>query len=272
MFGVEQSNSQRAESIYNKKPAEFGKDLTEAGLKIRDQEAKKNLGPIFGERLKQLRAKHAGGEEEIEVTDEDIIKEQEIPSSQIITSEKTPIVSGEISAEGELKKRETNKNVISRSLYEAAKYSDIKAAEEVRIAAEEERMWRARETRAEDAEKAYVKAYREYDPRFTQKLDDERIAITRPPFFSFFSKAGGELKRLYNEMLKARKSVAGSVENQRIQKNVAKELAEKGKISFKDTETGLNPGVREALRWFAEDEERAAEIKRGKADAEVDKI
>ena len=298
MFGVEKSNgvSSRREHWVVEKPK-----LT----------TKENLGPILGERLKQLRAEHAGGDEvarsaretkladlkkeraeedveeaerlmaklssvvgekEIEVTDEDIIEEQEIPSSQIITSEKTPIVSGEISAEGKLKKRETNKNVISRSLYKAAKYSDTKAAEEARIAAEEERMWRARETRAEDAQKAYVKAYKEHDPKFTQKLDDEVIAVTSPPIFSFFSKTGRELKRLYNEMLKARKSVAGSVENQRIQKSLAKELAEKGKISFKDTEIGLKPEAGEALRWSAEAEERAAEIKRGKADAEVDRI
>lgn len=77
------------------------------------------------------------------------------------TSEKTPAVSGEISSEYELPKqpkpeaeigaakqrREYNKNVISRDLYEAAKKLD----EEARISKIENERRRAKESRAEEA-------------------------------------------------------------------------------------------------------------------------
>jgi hypothetical protein len=308
----ELSTVRRDRSIY-KGSAQFKKALTEAGLAIQAEKNKKNLGPILGKRLKELEAEHAGGDDvarsareanladlkimrakeaeeeakrlraqlssaggkEIEVVDEDIIEQQKIPSSRIITSEEIPIVSGEISFEGKLKKRETNQNVISRHLYEAAKYSDIKAAEEARIAKEEDRIWDARKSRADEAEKAYAQAYREYDPKFTKDKDDELIIMTRPPrsLLSVFglSKKIKELEELYVAMVKARKSAADSVENQRIQKNVADKVAKEGRIIFKDT-AGLKPGAKEVLRWSNEAEERAAEIKRSKSDAEVDKI
>ena len=301
--GAKLVTGKRAESIY-KEPAQLQKALTKAGLEIQKQEAVKNLGPVLGKRLEQLKAQHAGGDEiarsaresrvadlkkeradedrkqterlrdkiasakdEVELTEEDMIDVQEIPSGQMKTSEKSSIVSGEIISKDKLGRREYNKNVISGGLYRAAKYSDSKAAEEVSISKVENDRQRAKESRAEEAQTAYAQAYREYDPRFTKNKPDDLIAITRPPFFSLFSSAAKELKRLYGVMVKARENMASEDENKRIQENLGGR-----EIKFKDSEVGLKPGTREALRWSNEAEERAAEIKRGKTDAEVDKI
>ena len=57
--------------------------------------------------------------------------------------------------EGEIK--EYNKNVVSREGYDFTK---------------------AKESRAEDAQRAYVKAYREYDPGFTTNKADDVIYVT----------------------------------------------------------------------------------------------
>lgn len=233
----------------------------------------------YKEQEKQKRAAAGKSKErgEIGVTDAYLIEMQEAPS-QTKTSEKTPVVSGEISSEFELpkqlkseaeigavkQKREYNKNVISRDLYKAAKNLD----EETTISKAENERQRAKELRAEESQKAYVKAYREYNPKFAKDKSDDMIAITRPPFFSLFSPVKKELKRLHEAMVKARENAASEAEDEKIQENVAAA----GRIKFKDTEPGLKPEAKEILKWGAEAEERAAEIKRGRADVEVDEM
>lgn len=98
--------------------------------------------------------------------------------SKLITSEQTAAVSGEINNKYEL--------------------NELKSVEDDRR--------RAKELRAEEAQAAYVQAYRAYDPQFTKNKIDDLIAVTRPPFLAL-SSAAKELKRLHGVMVKARENV-----------------------------------------------------------------
>ena len=102
------------------------------------------------------------------------------------TSEDSSEVSGEINNEYKLGKKETHKNAISRTAHET------------------------KESGMLEAQTAYVKAFREYDPRFTTSKPDNLIAKTKPPFFSF-GKAARELKRLYGAMVRAEESRVGGL-------------------------------------------------------------
>ena len=72
---------------------------------------------------------------------------------------------------------------------------------------------------AEEAQVAYVQAYREYDPKFTKNKADDLIAVTRPSLFAFGS-AAKELKRLYGVMVKARENMASEDDKKKIQENL----------------------------------------------------
>lgn len=71
----------------------------------------------------------------------------------------------------------------------------------------------------EKAQAAYVKAYREFDPKFTKGKSDDLLAVTRPPFFAFGAKAK-ELKNLYQAMDTARKNAASEADEEKIKKNL----------------------------------------------------
>lgn len=119
--------------------------------------------------------------------------------SRLITSEENTSVSGEINNEPESGKRVTNKNVIKRAVYEAPAMEKFKSD-----------LQPLKESRSGEARVAYVKAYREYDPRFTTNKPDNLIAKTKPPFFSF-GKAARELKRLHGVMVRAEESSVGGL-------------------------------------------------------------
>ena len=76
-----------------------------------------------------------------------------------------------------------------------------------------------KESQVEEAQAAYVRAYREYDPKFTENKTDDLLAVTRPPFFAFGAKAK-ELKNLYNALDLARKNAASESDEERIRKNL----------------------------------------------------
>jgi protein phosphatase len=112
----------------------------------------------------------------------------------------------------------------------------------------------AKESRAEEAQAAYVKAYKEYDPKFTKKLDnDDAIAATRPPrsLFSVFglSKKIKELEALYNVMVKAIENRASRDDGKKIRENVAR-----SGVKFQN-EGGLPPETRKAIADSARKEE-----------------
>ncbi len=185
----------------------------------------------------KIKRSSAGLSNETELTEADMLEVQkQPPSSKIITSEDAKEVSGEINNAYKLSK-ETNKNVISRATHEAAKMKEF-----------ESDLQSMKESRAEEAQTAYVKAYREYDPRFTKNKPDDLIAVTRPPFFAFGS-AARELKRLHGAMVKARENRASRDDSKKIKENLAK-----SKIRFND-EAGLTPEARKAIKLSARKEE-----------------
>lgn len=111
----------------------------------------------------------------------------------------------------------------------------------------------AKELRAEEAQAAYVQAYKEYDPKFTKNKTDDLIAVTRPPLF-----AGKELKRLYAVMEKARTSMA----------------SEAGRtVEFKaDQKTGLSAEVKKELESSNKRDELLTGRKGKKTATEVDEF
>ncbi len=111
----------------------------------------------------------------------------------------------------------------------------------------------AKESRAEEAQRAYVKAYREYDPGFTTNKADDLVAVTRPPFLAF-GKAAKELKRLNGLMVQAREKMAS--EDEKIQETLG-ENKRKPKIS----EGGLKSETREALAESNEVDELVETLK-----------
>lgn len=117
---------------------------------------------------------------------------------------------------------------------------------------------RLKEVAAEEAQRRYVRAYREYDPSFTTNKADDLIAITRPPFLAFGAGAR-ELKNLYKKMAQAREDAASeaSLEPQTrealssmAKQNVGKEALapqsarEALKRAAKEDEESIAPGNR----------------------------
>ena len=154
------------------------------------------------EALAEVRRMNEPAEEEVDETEEALAEirkmnapaakpeeaPERMPSSEPITSEDAPEVSGEISGGDRLSKRMAGKKVPAKTSYEAAK-----------MKAPESGNQRAKEVQAEKAQAAYVRAYREYDPKFTENKPDDLVSVTRPPFFAF-GKAAKELKRLHKDM------------------------------------------------------------------------
>ena len=176
----------------------------------------------------------SGGEEKKLEDDYESFEVSEVTPGKVITSEETQSVSGEINVkESTPFKGATNKHVISRAPQEAAG----EAGKTKRFGID---MQPFKETWSDDAQDAYVKAYREYDPRFTNGKSDDLIAVTRPPFFSF-GKAARELKRLYGVMVEARKNRNSEKDSKKIRENVAK-----SGVKFHN-EGGLPSETREAL-------------------------
>ncbi|MBP6859406.1 MAG: hypothetical protein KBC69_02165 [Candidatus Magasanikbacteria bacterium] len=73
---------------------------------------------------------------------------------------------------------------------------------------------------AEQAQDAYVEAYRVYDPKITKDKVDDTVALLRPPFFAFGSEAK-KLKKLYTLMVERNNVAAISVTPEQITKNLA---------------------------------------------------
>lgn len=142
-----------------------------------------------------------------------------------------PAQAGEVNNENKLGKRVTNKNVVSRVSYEATKSKAVEINPQY-----------ANELKAVESEEAYVKAYKEYDPRFTEELDDETIIVTRPPWLAI-GKAARELKRLYGVMLEARKKMAGEFSLEPKTKEALSASAKESALS----EAGLSAEAKAAL-------------------------
>ncbi len=190
-------SSHRKESSSFKSGAELGAALATAGEQV-ESERKKKLS--LEERNKQALEKHRQAMERLDERNAKIWQnrdkskekapEEDYESYEVSvekpvtkTSEQAPVASGEIHSGYKLNKQETNKHVISRD---------------------------SKESRSDDARTDYIKAYKEYDPRFTKNKSDDLIAKTKPPFFAF-GKAARELKRLYGVMVRAEDSKIGGL-------------------------------------------------------------
>lgn len=194
-----------------------------------------------------------------------------------------PYETFEVSSEEEIpplvkeKKRVTNKNVIRRAPKEKevnVETEDIVSEESVEKESAPRQYESNRQTkeaiaasRAEEAQAAYVKAYREYDPRFTKNKSDDLIAASKPPFLAFGS-AAKELKKLHGVMIKALENMGEEEGVENIRKN-------RGKIieGFKEEkrELAFKPLVEAYKQSAKEEEERFIEKNKGLAPTEEEK-
>ncbi len=163
--------------------AEKNKLATEEATKQSLEKTRKSLQEDEFESFEVSGGEDKDAEDEPEIT----ITEDE-PIGEIKTSEskEAAVTSGEISS--------------SRVARQAAKMERL----------DNESLQPARESESETAQTAYVKAYREYDPRFTTNKPDDQIAKTKPPFFAF-GKAVRELRRLHGVMVRAEDSKIGGL-------------------------------------------------------------
>ncbi len=218
--------------------SEQKKDTNKNVIRRASKEITLELEPVVPEEINEAeKSKEEEPYEAFEVSE----TEKDLPK-KTVTSETGGVVSGEINNEYELgKKRVVNKNVIKRPSNEAAKVKEMEMGRQ-----------QAKESRAEEAQAAYVKAYREYDSRFTKNKSDDLIAVSKPPFLTF-SSAGRELKRLYVVMENSRKNREGEDDGRKIKENVGKIREE-----FKNRELAVGPKViDESMR--AEDLDKASE-------------
>ena len=248
------TKGKRAASIYPTSEA-LVVALRHAGEEIQQQETAKNLGDVLGRRLKSLESEHAGGDKVAQEARQakltDLKKQREVMDEQ---------------RKDELRKQITEEVAVAPAKANDKERVEKRVGQQHVREAQEADMQHAKELRFEEAQVAYVEAYRKYDKKFTSNKPDDLIAVTRPPLLAFWG-AAKELKRLYGVMVKARESAASEDDNKKIQKNLAGKV-----VKFKDSEVGLKPKAAEVLGWANEAEERAAAIKRGKIDAEVDKM
>lgn len=106
------------------------------------------------------------------------------------------------------------------------------------------------------AQAVYVKAYREFDPKFTENKPDDLVAVIRPPWLGFGAKRK-ELKNLFAAMNRARKNLASEEDQTKIEANLSAARA-----GFNRSARPLDPERRAALLASAKAEEEATGLKR----------
>lgn len=113
---------------------------------------------------------------------------------------------------------------------------------------------------AEQAQKAYVDAYRAYDAKATKDKSDDLVAMLKPPFFAL-SRAARELKQLYASMTERNKVLLAS---DQIGKNLAASDLAKPRA-------GLRSDLAAAAAESNRREESTVSVRQQKINAEVDK-
>lgn len=113
---------------------------------------------------------------------------------------------------------------------------------------------------AEQAQKAYVDAYRAYDAKATKDKSDDLVAMLKPPFFAL-SRAARELKQLYASMTERNKVLLA-------QDQIGKNLAVSDLVKPK---AGLRPDLAVAAAESNRREESMISARQQKINAEVDK-
>ncbi|MBI2037928.1 MAG: hypothetical protein HYT15_03315 [Candidatus Magasanikbacteria bacterium] len=129
-----------------------------------------------------------------------------------------------------------------------------------------ERRHTVNEQMAEEAQKAYVEAYRKYDQGFTKGKPDDLVALTKPSIFAFGAQ-GKNLKKLYKEMEKLRTIAARTSEDNKIAGNL---ISSEVKNTFKGQVSPELSAASKASSQDAEEKEWFLDPKQVKANAEID--
>lgn len=119
---------------------------------------------------------------------------------------------------------------------------------------------------AEQAQGAYVEAYRAYDPKATKDKSDDQVAFLKPPFFAFGG-AAKNLKKLYAAMVERNNVATIAVTPEQIGKKLAASDLVKPKSGIRSELTQAAKEVNEQdqeTEWFAN--------KQAKANEEVDRL
>lgn len=152
-------------------------------------------------------------------------------------------VQGIIDESGVMEPVEDQKTEIAPSLKELKPSTVVVDQEYVKEVVEQKRDHGIQHA-VDEAEKAYVKAYKEYDPKIAKKFDDETIIVIDPPSFSIFHrKQRNELVRLQGVMVEARKKMADEFS---LEPKTREALSESARASA-SKETALTPEVRQEL-------------------------
>lgn len=228
--------SKEMEADFDARIAGWQEENKRAAEAMKQEADRKKYKEIMTELKGKL--KNRKEEKSKEKAPEDDYESYEVSGREAVTktSEQGPVASGEINTSQQLGKRVTNKNVIRRTPNEAAN-------EAAKMKAFESNQQRAKESRAGEAQVDYVKAYKEYDPRFTKNKSDDQIARTKPPFFAF-GKAARELKRLYGVMVRAEDSRVGGLSPEA--RRAIALSAKKEEEEFIESNKHLAPGEEEA--------------------------